>query len=1174
MSEEKKTPEQNEIEFTKSQQEIIDFSQDNNLLVSASAGSGKTATIIEKIATNLKEGTANIEKMLVVTFTEAASLEMKTRLQAKLSESAENNANVTRALQNLSTADISTLHSFCAKLIRKNFYKLNINAGFGVITGADDTLYKAQALDKVMNKYAKSGDKDFETLCEMFSKSRTNAALKDIVLNIHSFLSAQEDKEKFLSEIATACYDEDLENNVAVRFVNAEINSRMKYIKSKLEKVIISAEQINSQKFVDFYTIVLKQLMPFNTKNTFADNLTNLYNISLPQMLRGRLGPDEESFKEKNAGFWSYIQKSVEKLKDLCVYGNTEQIKNALRHSKKAVDKLLEITTEFENVYKEIKKQKNVLDFSDLEEYAVQLLKDKEVCEKVVALYETIYVDEYQDINPLQERILQFITSGKNMVMVGDVKQSIYGFRNSTPQIFMDKKEIYEKVGGGKVVKLNENFRSNPKVLNFINDIFKVCMTEESGGVKYKEDGMLDGRSEYKPCSEIPEVCLKVITTKKEKVEKETPPYEVYSVCNDDSEYQEAMSETACEARIVAQTILDLLGKNIYDIKTKSVKEIQYKDITILCRTNLVLKEMCLELAGYGIPVFARTNESMYQNNDVLFLLSLLRLVNNPHDDIALTTVLSNPIFKISFNDLAKIKNEFREEKVFYKCCYRYEAEKEDELSYKIKNVNNKIIEARNMLAYSTIYDLLSYFEKEFGFMNFYLMLPNGRKRYKLLTQYIQHFISASYNNDLCAYIDFVDNFAKDTETDATVVSSDNSVRLETIHTSKGLEYPIVFVVGCGNKFSNKSYIGSILKSPTLGLGLDFYDIDNHTKNTTLAKNVIALQIKQDNAMEEMRLLYVALTRAKNHLYIVGGINAEDIEEMEDSRSVKEQSSYLGWILGSLSSLAVTAVQNNKKNVSLKNTSGDLYVIDSYSIEEFSAQNEQADVNINFENNTNKYDFAGYFEKEYKHQNSTQIAQKNTVTNIMLQNESVEAINYQPHKFTLSENQNYTDIDFAKLGTAYHNVLQIIDFKNPTQEYVKEQILKCLNEDKENEKYYNQVDVDKILKCIQEISKFDFRTIIREKQFTMYIPYKEIVSDSQVEDKVLIQGMVDFLGLGDRGNIIIDYKTTRVKNADQLVGKYALQLRLYRQAIEKAMGIKVDEIYICSLYLNKLIKID
>ena len=1157
------------IKFTIAQEQVI-AENSQNLLVSASAGSGKTATIIEKIAREIKDEKVKVDELLVVTFTEAASLEMKTRLYNKLVEYAEDSSVVRESLQKISTADISTLHSFCAKVIRQNFYAVNLNPSFSVLPETDSKLLKAQALDKVINNYVRKDDKEFVSMCEMFDRDRTNSNLKNNVLSLYNFLCAQEDKEKFVNEIALSCYEGDLNKNPAVIALNKKIISRFAYIKKLVEKSLVEAEQISCLVFVPLLENILGQLILFNSKNTFEENLFHLSNFNLPRMV-GKVDDEFLEFKEGKVALWGYIKAIVANFKNMCGSLDVNEVKQRLITAGETLGKLLEATENFSKEYSKLKKQRNTLDFNDLEYYCIEVLKNENLRMDISKNFKKIFVDEYQDINPIQEKILQMLSLGNNMVMVGDIKQSIYGFRNSTPQIFMGKKEIYEKVGGGKVVKLNENFRSDPVILNFVNDIFKVCMTETNGGVNYLKDGMLKGESKYETCNDIPKVTIKIIDTEEEKEEKEIITNKVYSVVDDQSKFTKKLSESVLEARLIADSINKIIGKKIYDIKSKSEKEVTYRDITIMCRTNTILKEICQELTNCNIPVLAKSNENLYKNSDVMFLVSLLKLVNNPHDDISLVTVLSNPIFKISYDDLAQIKVATDCE-YFYLSVNEYLQNNDNDLCAKLNKIFEVISKAREKAYFSNIYEILQFFEHSFGFLNYYLSLPNGRKRHKTITQFINHFLSAGYNDNLVDYIDYVDNFASNAVADFSVVSSDNCVKIETIHASKGLEYPIVFLAGCGANFSKMSFRDDILKNSNMGLGVDCFELSSHTKSKTLARAVIADTIREEEAMEEMRLLYVALTRAKNHLFIIGDLNTKNLLEVNETSF--DAKSYLDWIVGALKSTTITGIKNCKKGVTQKITGGGELIVDTFNKLDFLKQEEVTDIVLDLNIKNKKYNFEEYFDYVYKNQKSTEIAEKNTVTNVVRENELFEAVNYEPTTLSIKENQNYQSFDWAKVGTCYHNILQIIPFDNVDLDYIKNFIEKQKNLHPEDGVYYDKVDANKIKKAIETINDLKYRTLIREKRFIMYIPHNRIVENSTIEDRVLIQGIVDLIVMGENKNIIIDYKTTKVDTADQLVEKYGLQLKLYKQAIEGAMGIKVDEMWVYSLFLDKLVKID
>ncbi len=1155
------------IKFTKSQQQVIDH-KDGNLLVFASAGSGKTAVIIEKIAQSIINNQTSLDKLLVVTFTESATAEMKQRLYEKLSENIDK-PNIKQELEKLPLADISTLHGFCQRLIKQYFFELDIEPSFTIFSEEESNFYKIKALDLLLREQQEKGEAEFLALCEMFYNNRNLSKLKENILSFYGFLQSLDNPQDYMETIATSCYHQDLDHNNACNFIKTRYANEYLYFKNTFDKLLLEADMAGEEKL----SKALSGLCSNLTQKTFSSFSKMFEYFKQLNAIRSPFGSvrDKTELLEKTKETWKAFGKFLTNFFDICgEKENLDIVAQNIVDTLPAVKEFVSLCQKFEKEYTQIKSQKKALDFDDLERYAIQLLTNEKLREEIKNKYDILYIDEYQDINNKQEQILSFVTSGKNMVMVGDLKQSIYGFRNSSPQILINKTALYKKNIGGKLITLKENFRSNPTILEFVNLIFDKVMKENFGGIDYKIDGRFIGSAKYEKVEDYKEVAIDFIKVKdrEESVELESKLYSV----KDDEGQEDSKSVALLEAIVIASKINDMKDKPYYDAKKEEFKTLGYNNFTILCRSKAYIKQLAMHLQRYGIPVSSKTSSNIYDNPDVLFLLNLLRLVNNVNDDIALSCVLSSAFFDISFDDLASIRKKYTCE-YFYECVQKYRLEVNDALRDKLNRVYDFIYNLKSKKDFATIYDLLTEADRKLGILNYYTLLPDGRARYKLLSGFIESFNSQPYNNDINEYLNYVESYLKGVEVTMQSPAQDECVHIDTIHSSKGLEYEVVFVAGCGKQFSNITARQELLKDVDLGIGLNQYDIEGHTKSKTLVKQAILEKLRLQEKLEETRLLYVALTRAKNSLNIVACIDTEKLKEMGEYE-IRKSNKYAHWVL---SAFPRPLIENIKACEESKCFNfNDHYEVNVYTQEDLIKKQEEVEAAPNLksdENFTSK--IKEYLEKVYPHVASFAIAQKNTVTGLMeIEGGGFESINQMPKKLVLNEHNTFDDFDKAKLGTIYHKLLQAIDFEDDSIESIKKFVEEQKLKDNDNQKYYDEVDINKLQKCVSEIkSLIQGKTIFREKQFEAYLPYQDLIESSTITDKVILQGVIDLL-VGDGESLdIIDYKTTRVTKTEQLVDKYFMQMKLYKLAAERAVGKKVNNVYIYSLHLDKLIKI-
>ena len=1157
------------IKYTPQQQNVLDDST-KNLLVSASAGSGKTATVIQKIFDLITKNNIDLQELLVITFTESASLEMKMRLKDKLYKASNENISLSGQIEKLPTSDISTIHGFCSKMLRKYFFELDLNANFAVLNENDSKFLKATALDKIINKYSNNQDDDFIKLSMLFG-GRNFSALKSNILSYYEFLCAVENKEIFKNNIAKSCYNLDLKNNPACDSLNKYILSNIYYLTCSLDNYLLTAQVEHADYFEDYIKQLLVVFSGISYEKDFEKNRRELINIDLPKLTRQKLNINNSNFKQDFKPFLDNLQKLVKELKSIVLEKPIEEVVSDLNLAQDILNKFQELENDFEKEYESLKQRRNALDFSDLEQKFLILLNNSQVCDAISNTYKYIFVDEYQDINSVQELILSKLLSSSNMVMVGDIKQSIYGFRNSTPSIFVNKSVDYLQGNtNGKLINLNENFRSNPQILNFVNSIFNKCMFVDFGGVDYYENGQLKGMTNYQKVNDLPIINIDFVNTQniEEQEELEEEHSFPYSVLEDKNVYLKKLTTARKEAMLVAKHILNMVGKSYYDAKEEITKIINFGDIAILSRGNEFLKEVSKVLIEYKIPIATNMVDNIYKNKDVSLLVCLLKIVNNIHDDISLSVVLTSVLCGISFDELGLIREKYCEEEYLYESVNRYfENEEQSEIKIKLAKFFDLIKEIRGRFIYDSIYDVLNFIEDKFEYLSYLNSLPDGANRYKVVKNFIDSFYDTEYNYDLNKYLDFVNNFAEDARFSTSLNASPDSVKLGTIHSSKGLEYPIVFLVGCGKTFSNITFREEILKDKDFGLGINTYDLNEYKKTSNLARNAIILNLKKQEKAEELRLLYVALTRAKNHLFIVGHVNLKNINQVNNSKEAESVNNFMPWIISGLTQLGAKNLKSLKSNYIDKCDNFEL-AVNIYNESDFVPSSEK-DIKLKlFKDNFSCEKLSKLF--NYSFEKNNYIALKNTVSS-MLQEHSEDGVSINIHPKTLQVFESKKEsIDASRLGTIYHDIMQKIDFfKNVSLE----EINKIIDDMNLDEKYKKHVSSNKILVCFNKIKSFNLKSVKKELPFLSYVPYNYIFKKSNINDKILIQGVADLIVDTGKEVVLIDYKTTKTQKPDHLVDKYKLQLELYKMCLEKALNISISHTYIYSYYFDDFVKI-
>ena len=716
--------------------------------------------------------------------------------------------------------------------------------------------------------------------------------------------------------------------------------------------------------------------------------------------------------------------------------------------------------------------------------------------------------------------------------MVGDTKQSIYGFRNSSPDIFAQKARAYKNKKGGQVVPLLTNYRSCKEILFFANDIFKNIMTTLSCDIDYANDAMFK-ENPSRVDDDIMMDRLQLCIVKKSSNEGEVGPHQLDSTV-----------VKIDYARLEAKLVVD----KIYQIKQayqNANKEFSFDKICILCRNKgNEYNAITEELLNHNIPVSNIVNEKLYDNNDIMLLVNFLRLAYVIDNDIALASCLTSPFVGVSFDELYNIKKTSKDS--LYVAIRNY---KEDSIVIsKINKLFDIVAKIKKYITYHSIYQTLNYLDDIVLFRQYYLSLPNGQKRINLINRFIDGFLSADYNYSLEKYLYYVDNFANSASFKFVNNIQGDSVYLGTMHSSKGLDFENVIVAGIGNTFDFKmSQKREIAFSKNLGLGAKCFDIETLEGITTITKEAIKKQTKEKEFAEELRLMYVALTRAKERLIMIG-TQKNAVVPLIDEYDIFSNSNILSLILASLN---ITNANTTNGQVS---SNGYKLKIDYFNQEDIVSSMKQDIKPI-----TLSKEKKCIIDKYHK----PKIALKNSVSELYEQElDTYTSYNFEPKQLTINEGE----VSATNLGTYIHNIMQLVDFKKDDIENQLENIQKQLGQN-------IAVDIDKIKNAILLIKNFNAQKIIKEQKFISRLKYNEIFENSNIDDKIIIQGVADLILIG-KENILIDYKTSNIRDEKEYQKRYGLQLKIYKIALQKALDITINKIYIYSFVLDKLIPLN
>lgn len=1243
------------VSWTMEQQQVID-QRGRNILVSAAAGSGKTAVLVERIIKRITDvnDPVDIDRLLIVTFTNAAAAEMRERIGAAIEKALDQNPedeHLLRQMTLIHNAQITTIDSFCLYVIRNHFHEIDLEPNFRIGDEGELKLLKEDVLKQVLEKNYENPSEEFKKFVEGYAAGRKDDALSGMILQLFEFSRSYPWPKEWLEdcvngyEISTT---EELNQADWIQPLVANIH----YICSDMinllkEALCLTQEEDGPDMYESAIRSDLDQYEALEDARTFTELYQKIDAISYETLSRKKFEGDKDK-QEQVKNLRQQVKDATAKIKKQFFFTSPDYMVEQIARTKDMAVELVRLTEEFADAFAKKKQEKNLVDFGDLEHFALQILVDEETkqakrtAEEFRDTFEEIMIDEYQDSNQVQESILTSISrverGGYNLFMVGDVKQSIYRFRLARPELFMEKYDRYEvdaleeATAKGHLneqrIDLHKNFRSREEVLDCTNDIFYKIMRRDLGNVEYDAEAALYPGASY-PKGEMfaPEILL--VDSQDELLED-----------------TDLGDQKMLEAKMIANRIQKLKEEQLVtDKETGKLRPVRYSDIVILLRSLSGWAERFVEILNdSGIPAHTVSSTGYFSATEVQVVLSMLKILDNPRQDIPLTAVLRSPICGLKDEELAEIRLVWKEEP-FHVCVL----EKCMELSEKDENLNtweeklkrfwNCYEKLRALVSDTPIHELIEILLKETGYGNYVAAMPAGERRRANLQMLLEKAIAyenTSYKGlfHFVRYIEELQKYDVDFGEADIVGENEDVVRIMSIHKSKGLEFPVVFVAGMGKNFNKQDVRSKLVLHPELGVGLDDMDGDRRIKSPTIIKKAIAKQIDLENLGEELRVLYVALTRAKEKLILCG--NQKDAEnkleayhrQAESGFSVSNEENqlaalpylqresamtYLDWVLP-----AVYAYHGR-------------YQVKVVSPEELITEELVSQINLDEAFAACKEEIKGakkeeldYLEKQfsYRYPWKEDVSKKNKYSVSELkhramrehfeqeQEEAVpvflkeELVPYVPQFVEEKEEVNQG----ALRGTAVHRVMECYHFAEKTS--CKEQVEQMLVDGKITKEMADLVKIPVVEAFLTSEAgermkqAEEAKMLYREKPFVMGFSAEELVAfgfgDASTdkntaverselvienekalvhreEDLTLIQGIIDVFWEEEDGIVLLDYKTDRVERPEELVERYAAQMKLYAEALERIyaeQGLKVKELLLYSFRLQKVIPVE
>ncbi len=1157
MADAKWTPEQEKAINTKGK----------SLIVSAAAGSGKTSVLVERIVKMIcaEENPVSVDRLLIVTFTRAAANEMRQRLAASLEKRIQDdpdNRFLLRQQSLLPLADICTMDQFFNSLVKENFQQLGITPDFRIIDSGEAQIFKHESIQEALEYAYENENADFEKLLCVLGCDKNDDVLAECIEKLNTYANAYPYPEKWLNNISE-CYNSMKlpQNTVFGEVLLDKVKSYSSYAIKQLENAKELLAGVSGGEKA--YALIGEELIQAESvyKSACMGEWNEVF-YALRNLTFERWSVKKECKDLYECKYAQRLRNSAKSLvsslsSDICA--TQEEFCEDERILGKIIPQLIDIILCVREKYAQKKKSVNALEFDDITHLALELLvKDGELTDIALELrekYDEILIDEYQDTNSIQDTVFSALSKDeKNLFIVGDVKQSIYGFRLAMPEIFIDRINRWKNSEDDEkqFVNLDRNFRSRKPVLDAVNYLFEKIMNEKAGNIVYDETQTLKSGAEYP--------------------ESKDPNVEFYVL--DKSQIKEEYTEI----EFVADKIEEILKTGqVYDRKLGEMRQARAKDICVLLRKNKHGPNMLRELKARGISSYFEDNSGFFANTEVSVMLSFLSVIDNPLQDVPLLAVLMSCLFGFSAEDTAKLRIESRKGKLYYALRKSENA--------KCKNFIKEYDEYKKLSSAVSVSELLRTVYERTGYLSVVSAMNNGEVRklnLMLLLEYAQNYEQFGKNglSGFMRYIDLLKKNKADLKPAVSVSENADVVRIMTVHKSKGLEFPIVILCETESKAPPRSK--DLVVNRKTGIGLKITDKPTFKKYSTVEYEATKYAQTLEDCSEELRALYVALTRAKERLIITG-----EVENFEKTAQA----------------VSVNCFQNKIDSVAAFSNSGFF----KYMLMGFMRHSDAGKLRY-YADYQGDFDAVSDFKMKFE---VVSEKQKKTVGNKSADNlerigfdeETVKKIRerteyeyeYMPlselttkmsaSSFNLSKNQNGYSISevpsFAKKnklsaaekGTAMHRFMEVCDFTS-AKESIKKEKERLKSEGKLTPEQAESLD-EKLLaeffesELYSRIMRSD--KVMREQKFTVFLPVSAIGEEfSEIEgEKILVQGVIDCAFYEDGELVVIDYKSDKVKDFEELKNRYRRQLEVYKIAAQQTFCTKVKELAIYSFYLGE-----
>ena len=1214
--------------------------RDTNLLVAAAAGAGKTAVLVERIIQRIidPKRPVDVDQLLIVTFTNAAAAEMRERIGQALDKALNENPHskrLAKQLTMLNRASITTLHSFCLDIVRRYFYLLDLDPAFRVADDIEAELLRLDVLEALFEeRYQREESGLFTTLVDLYGGQRDDDKLQDLVLGLYRFAGSHPRPQAWLERLADSFYlpeDMEIDQLPWINRIKEAIEGEMGSVLSLLQQSAWLAQQPGGpapySKTLQANIIEIESRQ--NCRQASWDKLYRSFSSLDWGKLNACRGSDfDEGLKKKAKSLRDKAVKKVEELRKTYFSAAPELILADLRSLYPLVKELTDLTREFMDGYQKKKQAKGLVDFADLEHFCLSILLKQDasgelmpspIAQELKQKYAEVLVDEYQDINAVQETVLQLVSQADNRFMVGDVKQSIYRFRLAEPGLFLGKYLRYGVTDNteGCLIELSKNFRSRRSVVEAVNFVFRQIMTKQAAEIDYNTAAELKCGASYPEEAGVTTaegaVELQIIDRKDLGSEgcstaagsEETEP-------GGQVDEQEDLNKDQTEARLVGRRILELVqGKNgaepplnVWDNHFKKYRPVTYRDMVILLRATTGRANTFLEeLRGLGIPAYGELGSGYFAEIEVETFLSLLKIIDNPRQDVPLAGVLRSPMVGLTAAELGEIKLQHQTGD-FYDAVLAA-AQAANELGHRLSDFLRQLEAWRSQARRGSLADLIWQLYRETGYYDYVGGLVGGTQRQanlRVLYHRARQFEATAFRG-LFRFLRFVERLkssTKDMGAARALSENEDVVRIMSIHKSKGLEFPVVFVAGLGNKFNLQDTYKDMLMHKELGLGPQIINLATKVSYPSLPKLLLKQQIRKESVAEEMRVLYVALTRAREKLVLVGSVAdlAKSLEKWSASAGqigwalptgeLTAANNYLDWLgpavlrhrdgqhLLCLSGLDIQP----SPEVTADPSGWQIYCTHMSELQNLSPDNpnqvaellekvknflplepcgQQAEVERRL---SWRYPFAQVAAKPAK----TSVTElKRRFAELALQEEGLP--NFRT-KFTSRPRflQQDRGLSPSERGSALHLVMQHIRLRAvPTEDEVMGLLSRLVEQEILTEEQAAVIEPRWITDFFQSpLGQRVLRgtAVKRELPFSLALPATEVypeLPDGKGEF-VLLQGVIDCLVEEGDGLLLIDYKSDAARPGDTAPAeRYLEQINFYTRAVEEILNKKVKE---------------